>query len=570
MLIDIINDSWLSNPVRNQKNINFISTLRNNGASGSNGFPVSYGIKNIAITNGSLAGTKNVNPKENFLHIKASAKIRLLGVRVGRKRIFRVNNYYMPNMGESNLLVQNQGRNPDENVGDTNFSFTINSWTNPNGSMDAVPGGNTNSANDLKEEVNASLEGTNAFSFPLSFGNWFILPILTTDKNLIIDHIIPSNKETIITPQAFIPMHSALDTSGFSDWYQPINKNISCSGQTQFDSFYGESYNMDHVSFTPNMVNWLIKSITEGIQDPVFPTTNISITGSSILQINEISNYTIDDCKIPGNATWSLSNSNAKFVSYTGSSAIIKGIANGSVDLVATFQNGQTITKTIWIGVPASPTIKDYSSCTIGPPAYCQLTNFPATTYGSSIPLEAISSNGLDVASLTNNDCEWERISGDFYFTDGAQTSTTSINRKAVYIKFVNGKNLTNSSFLFRFRIKNNCGWGEWRNYVWGSGSGSGSTTPPTQPPSNYYMLSPNPAQTYTTVVMKNSNVPPPSPTMYAELFNPISGQMLSKVYFYNGIATFNNLSVLTPGSPYYVKVTYSNGSSETITLMKN
>ncbi|WHF50803.1 T9SS type A sorting domain-containing protein [Chryseobacterium gotjawalense] len=351
MLIDIVkNDGF---PYKNQNNTTFLAYVKNNGVAGSDGFPVSYGIKNIAITNGSLSGVKNVNPKENFLHIKASAKIRLLGIRVGRKRIFRVNNYYMSNQGESLLLVQNQGRNPDKNVSNIDYTTTIISAWDSNGSMDAVPGGNTNSANDLKEQVNASLEGTNAFSFPISFGNWFILPALTTDKNLIIDRVIPSTKEAIIIPQTFIPMHSALDTSGFSDWYQPITKNISCSGQTRFDSFYGENFNMEHVSFTPNMVNWLLKSITEGIQDPYFPIESTQFNGSNIICENSTSTYSFPDpCKLPSTPTWSLSNTNAQIISSTASSVTLQGISNGLVILTATFQNGQTFTKKIWIGKP--------------------------------------------------------------------------------------------------------------------------------------------------------------------------------------------------------------------------
>lgn len=393
MLIDIVKSDGM--PYRNQNNTNFISSVKNNGVLGSDGFPISYGIKNIAITNGSLSGTKNVNPKENFLHMKASAKIRLLGIRVGRKRIFRVNNYYMPNQGESSLLVQNQGRNPDENVSDTNFSVTINSWTNPKGSMDAVPGGNTNSANDLKEQVNASLEGTNAFSFPISFGNFFIFPLVSTDKNLIIDRIIPSNKETILTPQAFIPMHSALDTIGFSDWYQPITKNISCSGQTRFDSFYGETYNMNHVSFTPNMVNWLLKSITEDIQDPVFPLSNTLITGNSVIAVNSTSTYTFDDpCKIPGNATWTLSTTNAQIVSSTSSAVTLKGIVNGAVTLIATFQDGQTLTKNIWIGAPI---------ITITP-------NESTTNYVTVSAVSGSAGASLEDMGLTPTSVVWKRL----------------------------------------------------------------------------------------------------------------------------------------------------------------
>lgn len=194
------------------------------------------------------------------------------------------------------------------------------------------------------------MEGTNAFSFPLSIGNFFVIPLLTTDKNLIIDRMIPANAATILTPQSFIPTHSSLSTSGFSDWYQPINKNIICGAQTPFDSYFGEQSNMEHITFSDTMVNWLKKNIMLGVQVPSFPIDPTQFLGPEYICPNSPTTYSFTDlCKIPGTASWSLSNTNAQILSSTGTSVTLKSISNGMTTLTATFQNGQTFSKEITV-----------------------------------------------------------------------------------------------------------------------------------------------------------------------------------------------------------------------------
>jgi hypothetical protein len=346
LLIDIVD--YNGNCVRNATNANFMNTIKSNGIANSNGYPVLGGIRKIAISNGSFAGKNNVTPKENFFHIKASVKIKLVYIRVGRKRIFRLNNFYTPNNGENITLVENQGRNPDKGIENTNYPIYYTGY-NPNGSMDAVPGGNFNPAEDLKNEINSELEKTNAWS------NLFYL-FLWTDGDLIIDRVIPSDKDTVLAPQAFIPTHSSLDTKNFPNWYQPINKNIVCTGQTPFDSYYGEENNSEHISFTDSMVKWIQQEIKDNPQPPSFPIQADAIAGPNTVCVNTAANFNFPDvCKIPGAATWKVS-SNLQIVYSTGYSVAVKGLANSaSGSITATFQNGQTFTKTVWVGVPLFP-----------------------------------------------------------------------------------------------------------------------------------------------------------------------------------------------------------------------
>ncbi|SHN64795.1 Putative serine esterase [Flavobacterium fryxellicola] len=229
----------------NTEHSTYKQELLSNGIIGSGGYPVLNGIRKLAIANGSMSGFQNVNPSTKFYEVVALAKLRTvltLGIRIAKIPAFRINNWFMDNTGSTSTLLQNYTRTG--NI-DYNLNHTNTLWQ---GSLDAVPGGSFNAANDLKNEVYNSLKSYNALTFPI------FVPILWSGEKLIVEQRIPNNIDIAITPQSFIPTHSALDTSGFSDWYQPINKNLICTGQTPFDSYYGECTNMNHVSFTLDMV----------------------------------------------------------------------------------------------------------------------------------------------------------------------------------------------------------------------------------------------------------------------------------------------------------------------------
>lgn len=153
-------------------------------------------------------------------------------------------------------------------------------------------------------------------------------------------------------PQSFIPTHSALDTSGFSDWYQPIDKNLVCNKQTPFDSYYGEIINMDHISFTPNMVNWLLDWLKGNNPGPVAGGNNDDvIMGSSLICENQPTIYHIKSCAVTGTAQWTVTGA-ASIVSQSANSVTINGHNNGKAAISATLSTGQSFTKSIWVGKP--------------------------------------------------------------------------------------------------------------------------------------------------------------------------------------------------------------------------
>lgn len=378
--------------------------LKSNGVVGSNGYPILNNIKKIAIANGSLIGSKNINPSEKFYEIAAFAKVRLFGFKVDNKPVFRLNNWFMPEKYTSNTLIQNFSYQPKKTL---NWNLTNNLWM---GSLDAAPGGNFNSANDLKIEVYKELKGTNAFSFPLS-GSWYVIPILWTGSRLNVEQRIPGNIDVTITPQSFIPTHSALDTNGFTDWYQPINRNLVCSGQTPFDSYYGEENNMGHVTFTNNMASWLKEWLSGNNPPPPVYNNNsvVAIQGSKNICLNQNSLYSFNICDFPANPQWTATN--ASIIAQTNNSVTINSNTNGLVKLIANFPNSniQPIIKKIWVGTPQFYVIPDSEN-----------TNYVTFHLESSNP-EA----SLDDQGLTPTQVIWKRLdtgatrTGYTYFANG-------------------------------------------------------------------------------------------------------------------------------------------------------
>lgn len=329
----------------NYEHDSYIQELKSNGVSGSNGYPILNDIKKIAITNGSIAGVKNVNPSEKFYEVAAFAKVRFFGIKVDNKPVFRINNWFMPDNNQNGPLLRNYSYQPENH---TNWNLTSYSWV---GSLDAVPGGNFNSADDTKHAVYDELKKTNAFTFPLST-SWAVLPILWTGEHLKVEQRLPNNIATPILPQSFIPTHSALDTFGFSDWYQPIDKNLVCNGQTPFDSYYGESNNMGHITFTDNMVNWLLDWLKGNNPGPVAGGNNDDvIMGSSLICENQPTIYNLKSCAVTGTAQWTVTGA-ASIVSQSANSVTINGHNNGKAVISATLSTGQSFTKSIWVGKP--------------------------------------------------------------------------------------------------------------------------------------------------------------------------------------------------------------------------
>ena len=145
------------------------------------------------------------------------------------------------------------------------------------GSLDVMPGGTFNTQGILKNQIIETLE-----------------TMIEDDK---LDRI---SVGTYKANHTFMPTHSTLDTNGFSSWYQPINKNLVCSNQTPFDSYYGENNNTTHTSFTLSSKNWLFKELAGNEQQP--PVSTSPMTGSESAITGQHQTYSVE--AITGNTTY--------------------------------------------------------------------------------------------------------------------------------------------------------------------------------------------------------------------------------------------------------------------------
>lgn len=312
----------------------FTNNLSNNGIAGSNGFP--QNLRKIAIVNGNTLGIKTNLESQMHLELAAFKIVKygqIFGTPIQTKiNVARIENRFLAT--PYNFVQTFNGKSANlGNFPNVFVSQTVNRPnSNPRGSMDIVPGGIYNTQGIIKDQFDAALNDA-----------------------------IPGRRSiewrTYVPNHAFIPTVSSLAFKNFDfNWNTPLNRNLICDTNNKeipFDSYFAPSQNEEHVFVSGNMVKWLINELDGQPQAPWFPIEAAQFNGLRTICINETYSYSFPDpCKLPSGATWSLNNTNAQIVSSTGSSVNLKGITSGSVLLTATFQNGQTLTKTIWIGSP--------------------------------------------------------------------------------------------------------------------------------------------------------------------------------------------------------------------------
>ncbi|MEJ8598485.1 T9SS type A sorting domain-containing protein [Riemerella anatipestifer] len=296
--------------------------LHNNGVHGSNGYPLN--LKKIAIVNGSITGTKNVNAGQTILDMRGYIDMSWLFFK-WTINTFRSTQLAQPEYQQSKLLYHIGAAKPGLPVWSSSELSRPNSFSK--GSLDAVPGGYYNAINDFKDQSAQTLR----------------------KKKQRRRYYVPHSEETPTAPLSFIPTHSALDTSGFSDWYQPIDKNLVCAGQTPFDSYYGETTNMEHISFTPNMVQWLLSWLNG---NELTPPSNLTLNDNSVICENTEEFYSFSNiCEVPTGTNFSTSPS-LSVVNVSSSGITVKGVKNGLGFIYINLPNKQTITKKIWVGKP--------------------------------------------------------------------------------------------------------------------------------------------------------------------------------------------------------------------------
>jgi len=341
--------------------IQFYNNLYNNGLPNSKGFP--QDLKRIAMVNGSLTGSDSYKSENEIYHFSNDSQI-TTNVRIFQNfkywffgwhfwslHVGSTETYNMPAYTNNSKISRFKKMFDDESKFVTNI--------NSRGNMDNISGGYFG----VYDKITDGLDGSDPLPWPegtfMNWDNFFssILAFVSDDQG----HSEMSVRENEHV-SSFIPTASslALKNPNFN-WSNSLNRNLVCTNETPFDSYYGETYNTQHVSFTQNSFNWLKGWLDADPTTGPFPeptvyssTTNntLLIIGSNKLCLNEITTYTISSnlCSI-NPITWTVSN-NLQIISSNNNEITVQSTLNSGNKWIRVSINGVTTTKKI-IGKPS-------------------------------------------------------------------------------------------------------------------------------------------------------------------------------------------------------------------------
>lgn len=503
-----------------------------NGLPNSHGWPVN--LRKIALVNGSLSGSKAAvalngqqftpfaNDGEKVLNLRGFQRITiplLIGQITMRVHIASLEVNYMPLVGNESRIARLKKHFDDKTTKATNI--------NSRGNMDNVPGGFLDAQNLIAGPILGKdpVPGVNLYNT----SNWSL-------SNISIENIFRSISERLggsyWDVAAFNPIHSFISTFSAlghlqpnQNWSNPLNTNLTCSSNklTPFDSYFGTDKNSQHTSFNKESVDWLLKELAGQPQTPSFPIQGNQLTGASAVCLGVNATYTFADiCKIPSTATWTVT-SNIQIVSSTGYSVTVSGLSGGNATITATFQNGLTYTKTIWVGTPSRPTfLRGPATVNTGALVnYSGGTSIGATSYEWWLPYPYDTVDVFDYFGYN-----WQKL-----------TNYSDSNTVQVFTGYAQ------NSGLIQFMGKNACGCGGVVSMAVSHGNigpGGGGTPRLANPENAWYTIYPNPSTDIINVALVNETQKPETTSVImAELYD-IQGQPRRKVQVKNNTASIS------------------------------
>ena len=296
----------------------------------------------------------------------------------------------------------------------------------------------------------------------------------------------------------------------------------------------------------------------------VITTSNSAYICAGVSKIFQID----DQCGMNG-ATWSATNSTVS------AETVVNGKRQVTVTPNANLTTGSQITVNATASYSGGCTATNSSIVYVGSPrttlpgATCYTTNAPCSV------IAAASNNYLNftlLSALLGNyvplygDWEWQKISGNFYFLNNinGQYNATSRNSPQADM-YLTGANPTDNPLKFKTRVKSECGWGDWTEYVWNDGTTTVVTPPP--PPAKYFVVAPNPTGGYSAnILLLNPSILPPTTSPITANLYTIFGQLLSSTQLYN-----NSGMVYLYSFPYntmYISIAFGT-HRETHTVVK-
>jgi hypothetical protein len=330
MLLKFHGNSGNPDPLRAQ----YMANLTSNGVAGSDGWPKLGNIRKIALVNGSLNGTSNLD-NLNGNTIVGGAKI--WTNTIGLWSIINASSgqaFFAPADGH-----QGEVFNGTSLRWILSFVLRIPIWKrtryvtesfNSGCSIDGAPGGFYNPARDVAEEAS----------------NWH------------------TEFYSLKSRSSFISTKSAL---GYH-WKNPADignlcenlsdRNLTCTAETPFDAYYGENTNSEHVTISKDMALWVLNEINGNVS--VQAVTQLPVVGPDVLCLNQTGSYSF---AIPPSCTscqsyWIADNGLQLTSSPTASGATAAALLNvgeSNLNLYVSGPNGCEFTgkKHIHFGKPS-------------------------------------------------------------------------------------------------------------------------------------------------------------------------------------------------------------------------
>jgi hypothetical protein len=320
----------------------FVQALTSNGVAGSNGFPTIP--RKVSIADGSLNGTlqSGVGACQKALDMTSYFTFKYLFLfKIHLFKGAAASVYFAGSYGNSCTVFN--GNQLFKGSTSSNGSAPTSSV-----SYDVAPGATFNTLQVLANEAGYS---------PFGIGYQVLLNILI--NNIFIGGYGTDTKFNVFKDShCFIPTKSALAFKGTNqDLAENLyERNLVCTGETPFNTYYGGLTNLEHVYITPEIAHFAIDEITGIKRQPTFQNSISSLYISGPDRFCTSGNYSLIGATLPSGTsiTWN-SGSIAGIGSGQGTTQVrLDRISNGTATLTAaltkTCSINQTVTKTYATG----------------------------------------------------------------------------------------------------------------------------------------------------------------------------------------------------------------------------
>ncbi|MDC3388741.1 T9SS type A sorting domain-containing protein [Flavobacteriaceae bacterium] len=278
------------------------------------------------------------------------------------------------------------------------------------------------------------------------------------------DAIVTGMKQNLSSDAfSFLPTKSAIDYIGDSYLYEDIsNRDLSCSNNTPFDSYFAPDVNEPHLFLSVGASNFIRQEILGNQQVPDFKVKDSDLKREGAIfscsNLNNSIRFYFEECQTKQGVTWSVSNPsmiNILQQDNTQFEFVSAPNGGGNITITANIPNQPNISKTVYLGTYFNfPSNSNYSVSANGTSISAPLQNgfndlIPSPTGNLEIPYGVFTQQNLPSA--------WQKL--DWELVSDSQNAVFNWN-------VVSGGNLNfsylgnkhNATIVFRLNARTNYG----------------------------------------------------------------------------------------------------------------